>query len=62
MLTKIRRYNNDVEPDATYSKEEPVKSPYHSLQISIYGDIRDVTQAVGNMGMNDSNPPNKTGF
>ena len=44
-------------------KEIPVvKRPYVSPVIQIYGNIRTITQAVGNQGKNDAgqNPPQKT--
>jgi hypothetical protein len=34
-------------------QREPVKKPYESPRLDVYGDIREVTDAVGFMGMTD---------
>jgi hypothetical protein len=37
----------------TRLKEGAVKTPYESPRFSVYGDIRELTQMVGNAGMVD---------
>jgi hypothetical protein len=39
---------------STQSGEENLtRKPYRSPHVSIYGDIREITKAVGNMGKGD---------
>jgi hypothetical protein len=33
--------------------DRPAKKPYESPRLEVYGDIRAVTAAVGNVGKND---------
>lgn len=35
------------------SEDEPTRKTYHSPQLSSYGNIREMTQNVGNSGMAD---------
>ncbi len=45
------------------TEKEPVKKPYHAPQISVYGNIRDLTENKGYQGKNDGGnypSPNKT--
>jgi hypothetical protein len=44
---------------ATHSSPtKPVKKPYRSPQLQIYGDLPNITRAVSNMGDADNgNPP-----
>lgn len=34
-------------------EKDPQRKPYRSPVIQVYGDIRKLTQSVGNNGMND---------
>lgn len=35
----------------TSDDKKQQKAPYHSPVIEVYGDIRTITQAIGNMGV-----------
>ena len=46
--SSVERHGAESEPP-----EQPRKKQYHSPVLSIYGDIRQLTLAVDNMGMAD---------
>jgi hypothetical protein len=37
-------------------RTEQMKKPYKSPRLEIYGDLREITQAVGKTGKTDGNP------
>lgn len=43
----------DKKGDHHSSKEEPIKATYRTPQLYTYGAVRELTQVVGTMGMND---------
>ena len=38
-------------------KSEPTKKPYEAPKLSVYGDIREITQAVGSTSDKNDNAP-----
>lgn len=43
--------------------EDQSKKSYHSPELTTYGNIREITQAIGNMGdMDNPTGSTKTGF
>ena len=44
------------------STDRPAKKPYETPKLFVYGDIREITKNVGNMGATDGAPmaPDKT--
>jgi hypothetical protein len=37
------------------------RKPYFKPQIQVYGDLREITQAVGKNGLDDGGPPGNSG-
>ena len=48
--------------NANVEQDRNRRKPYTTPQVQIYGDLRGITQSVGEKGMQDGNPkaPDKT--
>jgi hypothetical protein len=53
-----RRVAAMTSKSTSFKGDGPAKKPYESPRLEVYGDIREVTDAGGNMGMldNGTNP------